>query len=144
MDWQATEYSLRPGDTRRLQPFASCIQVDLLGNLSFLGRLIAQASGFLFKQSGIRAEDGRLQPHAQRQQATQRLKPLQRDLARAEQALEKLQTEKAALEERMGQTLPVAELVELGQQHQALLAALEKAEGQWLDLTSEIEALALN
>ncbi len=91
-------------------------------------------------QNAVKAqEEAHRAQAAQRQQATQRLKPLQRDLARAEQALEKLQTEKADLEERMGQTLPVAELVELGQQHQALLAALEKAEGQWLDLTSEIE-----
>ncbi len=94
-------------------------------------------------QNAIKAqEEARRTQAAQRQQAAQRLKPLQRDLARAEQALEKLQAERTTLEERMNQSLPVAELVELGTKHQAVLDALEKAEGQWLDLTSEIEALA--
>ncbi len=94
-------------------------------------------------QAAVRAEEEARRAQATlRQQASQRLKPLQRDLARAEQALERLQTEKADIEEQMNQPQAVDELVKLGQKHQTVLEALEKAEGQWLDLTSEIEALA--
>ncbi len=70
-----------------------------------------------------------------------KIKSLRQKLERLDKSMAALQKEKAAFEARLGGTLSVEEITETGKQLQHVIDALAIEEGEWLELSGEIEAL---
>ncbi|OYW64023.1 MAG: ABC transporter [Hydrogenophilales bacterium 16-64-46] len=70
-----------------------------------------------------------------------RLKSLKQKLEKLDKSMAALQAEKAAFEARLGETLSVEEITETGKQLQHVIDELAIEEGEWLELSGEIEAL---
>ncbi len=87
------------------------------------------------------AAPSRRQEAASRQDRAARTRPLRKELAVAEQRMEQLQGEKAALEARLAAPLPPPEIAEAGRRLKQLAAELDAVEERWLALGSELEAL---
>ena len=86
------------------------------------------------------AEQRRLQ--AQRRAGlAERTRPLKRALAKAEERMATIGTQKAALEAKLQTPLPPAELAEAGRQLKRLAEELETLEEEWLTLSGELEAI---
>jgi ATP-binding cassette subfamily F protein 3 len=85
------------------------------------------------------AQDQRKAQAQQRQQLSARLKPLKREQEQAEQAMARLEQEKAALEARLAAPLPPAEIAEAGRRLKSLGEELARTEARWLELSSEID-----
>ena len=65
---------------------------------------------------------------------------LKRDLEKLEARMATLNTEGAALENRLSAPLPPQEIAELGQRLKTLNKELAQCEEQWLELSSQVEA----
>jgi len=74
-------------------------------------------------------------------QSSERLRPLQRELEKVDARLATLNHEGAALEERLSAPLPPAEIAELGKRLKTVNSELQQLEEQWLELSSQIEAV---
>ena len=70
-----------------------------------------------------------------------KIKSLQQKLEKLDKSMAALQAEKAAFEARLGGTLTVEEITETGKQLQHVIDELAIEEGEWLELSGEIEAL---
>jgi ATP-binding cassette subfamily F protein 3 len=70
-----------------------------------------------------------------------RLRPLRKELEKAESRMATLETEKSALEARLASGLPPPEIADIGRRLKAVGDELSSLEERWLDLTGEIEAL---
>jgi ATP-binding cassette subfamily F protein 3 len=70
-----------------------------------------------------------------------RIKSLKQKLEKLDKSMAALQAEKAAFEARLGGTLSVEEITETGKQLQHVIDELAIEEGEWLELSGEIEAL---
>ena len=86
------------------------------------------------------AEQRRLQAQ-RRQQLADRTRPLKRALAQAEQRMQALGDERAALEQQLATALPPSEIAEAGRRLKALGDELHALEDDWLRLSGEIEAI---
>jgi ATP-binding cassette, subfamily F, member 3 len=76
-----------------------------------------------------------------RQQLSARLRPLRKDLEKAESRMAQVQQEKAGLESRLAAPLPPSELAEAGRRLKALGDELQDLEERWLMLSGEIESI---
>lgn len=88
------------------------------------------------------SREQRQQDAQERQQRQERQKPIKRELAKAEARLGTASTERDALEARLAQPLPPAEIAEAGKRLKALNDEISQLEELWLRLTDELEALA--
>jgi ATP-binding cassette subfamily F protein 3 len=70
-----------------------------------------------------------------------KIKSLKQKLERLDKSMAALQAEKAAFEARLGETLTVEEITETGKQLQHVIDELAIEEGEWLELSEQIEAL---
>jgi ATP-binding cassette subfamily F protein 3 len=70
-----------------------------------------------------------------------KIKALKQKLEKLDKSMAALQAEKAAFETRLGGTLSVEEITETGKQLQHVIDELAIEEGEWLELSGEIEAL---
>jgi len=70
-----------------------------------------------------------------------KIKSLKQKLEKLDKSMAALQAEKAAFEARLGGTLSVEEITETGKQLQHVIDELAIEEGEWLELSGEIEAL---
>ncbi len=70
-----------------------------------------------------------------------RIKSLRQKLEKLDKSMAALQAEKAAFEARLGGALSVGEITETGKQLQHVIDELAIEEGEWLELSGEIEAL---
>jgi ATP-binding cassette subfamily F protein 3 len=70
-----------------------------------------------------------------------RIKSLRQKREKLDKSMAALQAEKAAFEARLGGTLAVEEITETGKQLQRVIDELAIEEGEWLELSGEIEAL---
>ena len=70
-----------------------------------------------------------------------KIKSLKQKLEKLDKSMAALQVEKAAFEARLGGTLSVEEITETGKQLQHIVDELAIEEGEWLELSGEIEAL---
>ena len=73
--------------------------------------------------------------------SSEKLRPLQRDLEKVESRMGTLNNEGAALEERLSAPLPAGEIAELGKRLKTVNKELQQLEEQWLELSSQIEAV---
>ena len=76
-----------------------------------------------------------------RQQLAEKTRPLKRSLDKVNQQLAERTAEKAALEARLSEPLPPADIADCGRKLKACTDALETLEEQWLELSEEIEAI---
>jgi ATP-binding cassette subfamily F protein 3 len=88
------------------------------------------------------AKNQRRQDAQERQQRSERARPLKRELARIDQRLTAAGAEKTALETRLSQPLPAAEIADAGRQLKSLNDEIGQLEERWLDLSGQLEALA--
>ncbi|MCA0328082.1 MAG: ATP-binding cassette domain-containing protein [Proteobacteria bacterium] len=86
------------------------------------------------------AEQRRLDAQ-RRQQLAERTRPLKRALAKVEASMQALGSERTALEHSLTTPLPPSELADAGRRLKAIEIELAHAEDQWLQLTTDIEAL---
>jgi ATP-binding cassette subfamily F protein 3 len=76
-----------------------------------------------------------------RQQKSALTKPLKKSIEKADSQMQQLQSEKAALEEKLTQALLPAEIAENGKQLKSVNKALEDLEAQWLAWSEELERI---
>ncbi|MDP2029291.1 MAG: ATP-binding cassette domain-containing protein [Thiobacillus sp.] len=98
------------------------------------------------KQAGKAAEAPVAKPEqvpveAKKPVSSGKIKSLRQKLERLDKSMAALQAEKAAFEARLGGTLSVEEITETGKQLQHVIDELAIEEGEWLELSGEIEAL---
>jgi len=77
-----------------------------------------------------------------RQQRSEQAKPLKREIAQIDERLAEAGTAKAALEARLAQALPAAEIAEAGKRLKALNEEIEELEERWMTISGQLEALA--
>jgi ATP-binding cassette subfamily F protein 3 len=92
--------------------------------------------------AALSGKDQRRQDAQDRQQRNEQARPLKRELAQVDQRLAEAGSEKASLEGRLAQPLPVAEIAEAGKRLKALHDEISQLEERWLTLTDQLEALA--
>jgi ATP-binding cassette subfamily F protein 3 len=76
-----------------------------------------------------------------RQQKSALTKPLKKSIEKADGQMLQLQSEKAALEEKLTQALLPADIAETGKQLKSVNKALEDLEAQWLAWSEELERI---
>ena len=72
----------------------------------------------------------------------EKTRPLKRELDKIDQRLAALGQEKAALEERLMQALPAAEIADCGRRLKACADEIEVLEEKWLDMSTTLEELS--
>jgi len=77
-----------------------------------------------------------------RQQRSDQAKPIKREIAQIDERLVAAGTERTALEARLAQPLPPAEIAEAGKRLKALNDEIGRLEERWLALSDQLEALA--
>ena len=87
-----------------------------------------------------RTPEQRKQDAQRRQQVAEQLKPLKKSLEQVDKKLQKLNTDKTALEASLVSETAPAKLAESGKQLKTLNDQIEALEGEWLELTEQIEA----
>ncbi|HEX7868107.1 MAG TPA: ATP-binding cassette domain-containing protein [Variovorax sp.] len=88
------------------------------------------------------APQQRKQDAQERQQRSDQAKPIKREIAQIDERLAAAGTERAALEARLAQPLPSAEIAEAGKRLKALNDEIGRLEERWLALSDQLEALA--
>ena len=88
------------------------------------------------------APQQRKQDAQERQQRNEQAKPIKREIAQIDERMASASTERAALEARMSQPLPSAEIAEAGKRLKALNDEIGRLEERWLALSDQLEALA--
>ena len=86
------------------------------------------------------AEQRRLEAQ-RRQQLAEKTRPLKRALSQAEQRMQALGDEQAALEQRLATPLPPADIAEAGRRLKAVGDEIAALEDEWLRLSGEIESI---
>ena len=86
-------------------------------------------------------EQRRLDAQA-RQLLAEKTRPLKRELDKIDQRLAALGQEKAALEERLMQAQPAAEIADCGRRLKACADEIEVLEEKWLDMSTTLEELS--
>ncbi|HEY9222798.1 MAG TPA: ATP-binding cassette domain-containing protein [Variovorax sp.] len=76
-----------------------------------------------------------------RQQRSEQAKPLKREIAQIDERLAEAGTAKAAIEARLAQPLPAAEIAEAGKRLKALNEEIDKLEERWMTVSGQLEAL---
>ena len=84
----------------------------------------------------------RKQDAQERQQRSEQAKPIKREIAQIDERMAAASTERAALEARMSQPLPSAEIADAGKRLKALNDEIGRLEERWLALSDQLEALA--
>jgi ATP-binding cassette subfamily F protein 3 len=77
-----------------------------------------------------------------RQQRSDQAKPIKREIAQIDERLAAAGTERTALEARLAQPLPPAEIADAGKRLKALNEEIGRLEERWLALSDQLEALA--
>ena len=77
-----------------------------------------------------------------RQQRSDQAKPIKREIAQIDERLAAAGAERAALEVRLAQPLPPAEIAEAGKRLKALNDEIGRLEERWLALSDQLETLA--
>ena len=77
-----------------------------------------------------------------RQQRSEQARPLKREIAQIDERLAEAGTAKAAIEARLAQALPAAEIAEAGKRLKALNEEIERLEERWMTVSGQLEALA--
>ena len=96
------------------------------------------------KEAGKAAETPKPAPApvaAKKPVSSGKIKSLRQKLEKLDKSMAALQAEKAALEARLGGALSVEEITETGKQLQHVIDELAIEEGEWLEVSGEIEAL---
>jgi ATP-binding cassette subfamily F protein 3 len=88
------------------------------------------------------SRDQRKQDAQGRQQRNDQAKPLKRELGQIDERLAAAGKDKDAIEARLTQSLPAAEIAEAGKRLKALNDEIEQLEERWLALSGQLEALA--
>ncbi|WP_219217529.1 ABC-F family ATP-binding cassette domain-containing protein [Variovorax boronicumulans] len=88
------------------------------------------------------SRDQRKQDAQGRQQRNDQAKPLKRELGQIDERLAAAGKDKDAIETRLTQSLPAAEIAEAGKRLKALNDEIEQLEERWLALSGQLEALA--
>ncbi|MDH6594475.1 ATP-binding cassette subfamily F protein 3 [Variovorax sp. TBS-050B] len=88
------------------------------------------------------AAQQRKQDAQERQQRNDQARPLKREIAQIDERLAAAGTERSALEARLAEPLPPAEIAEAGKRLKALNDEIERLEERWLALSDQLEALA--
>jgi ATP-binding cassette subfamily F protein 3 len=78
-----------------------------------------------------------------RQQRSEQAKPLKREIAQIDERLAEAGTAKAAVEARLAQALPTAEIAEAGKRLKALNEEIERLEERWMTVSGQLEALTV-
>ncbi|MGJ7486869.1 ABC-F family ATP-binding cassette domain-containing protein [Variovorax sp. LT2P21] len=76
-----------------------------------------------------------------RQQRSEQARPLKREIAQIDERLAEAGTAKAAIEARLAQALPAAEIAEAGKRLKALNEEIERLEERWMTISGQLEAL---
>jgi ATP-binding cassette subfamily F protein 3 len=84
----------------------------------------------------------RKQDAQDRQQRNDQARPLKRELAQVDERLAAAGTERSALEARLAEPLPAAEIAEAGKRLKTLNDEIGRLEERWLALSDQLEALA--
>ena len=92
-------------------------------------------------EATINPAEQRRQQAQRRQQLADKTRPLKRALAQAEQRMQALGEERAALEQQLAAALPPSEIADAGRRLKALGEELDALEDDWLRLSGEIEAI---
>ncbi|MEH3085885.1 MAG: ATP-binding cassette domain-containing protein [Xylophilus ampelinus] len=92
--------------------------------------------------SAAASADQRRQSAQARQQLAEKTRPLRKEIEKIDQRLPALQAEQAALEGRLQQPLPSAEIAAAGKRLKEIAAEIAACEERWLELSEEIEALS--
>ncbi len=96
------------------------------------------------KEAGKAAEPPKADPApvaAKKPVSSGRLKSLRQKLEKLDKSMAALHAEKTAFEARLGETLSVDEITEAGKQLQHVVDELAIEEGEWLEVSGEIESL---
>jgi ATP-binding cassette subfamily F protein 3 len=88
------------------------------------------------------AREQRKQDAQVRQQQAEKLRPLKRELEQIDKRLAALGAERAALEERLTQALPPAEIADCGRRLKAGSDETSALEERWLELSAQLETAA--
>ncbi|MEZ2293685.1 ABC-F family ATP-binding cassette domain-containing protein [Variovorax sp. RCC_210] len=88
------------------------------------------------------APQQRKQDAQERQQRSEQAKPIKREIAQIDERMAAATTERTALEARMSQPLPSAEIAEAGKRLKALNDEIGRLEERWLALSDQLETLA--
>ena len=83
----------------------------------------------------------RKQDAQSRQGQQEKTRPLKKELEQIDKRMAELQTTKTALEQRLTQPMPPAEIADNGKRLKAATDEIAKLEERWLELSSELEAL---
>ena len=78
----------------------------------------------------------------ERQQRSDQVKPIKREIAQIDERLAAAGAERSALEARLAQPLPPADIAEAGKRLKALNDEIGRLEERWLALSDQLEALA--
>ena len=95
--------------------------------------------------SSTPARDGREQRKLDaqtRQQLAEKTRPLKKELEQIDKRLAALSAERTALEQKLTETLPPAEIAECGRRLKAGNDETEKLEERWLEISSELEEIS--
>ncbi|MCO5111909.1 MAG: ATP-binding cassette domain-containing protein, partial [Burkholderiaceae bacterium] len=94
------------------------------------------------KAAALDAKEQRKQDAQARQQLTEKLRPYKRELEQVDKRLAELAEERQALENRLTQALPPAEIADCGRRLKACNDATQALEERWLELSSQLEAVS--
>ncbi len=100
------------------------------------------ASAFLADEVSATGKSQRQQSAQGRQQRSEQLKPLQREISQIDERLNAASTEKSTVEARLTQSLGAADIAEAGKRLKALTDEISQLEERWLALSDELEAIA--
>jgi ATP-binding cassette, subfamily F, member 3 len=87
-----------------------------------------------------RNPDARKQDAQRRQQLSERLRPLKKELEQNEKRQSQLVAERTRLESAMAEPATAAAMAEVGRQHKRVMEEIEQLENRWLELTEQWEA----
>ena len=79
-----------------------------------------------------------------RQQLAERTRPLKRELEQIDQRLSALGAERADLEQRLTQSLPPAEIADLGRRLKTGHDETARLEERWLEISAELEEMGVS
>jgi len=84
----------------------------------------------------------RKQDAQERQQRSEQAKPLKRELSKIDERMAAAGSERSALEARLAEPLPPAEIADAGKRLKALNDEIGQLEERWLALSDQLEALS--
>ncbi|PKO42090.1 MAG: ABC transporter [Betaproteobacteria bacterium HGW-Betaproteobacteria-3] len=97
------------------------------------------ATGSKTPETRSASRDQRKMDAQVRQQHSERVRPLRRELEACERRMQQLQADKSALEARLTQSLPAPEIADTGRRLKAASDELQTLEDRWLVLSEQIE-----